>query len=376
MANETTRLVHYTSSPEVIASILQHGFLFVPNRRGLINAFLGEEVFRQREPQQFGMVSFTQLSTDDASTHRQKFGRFGIIVSWEWAKSHDVQRVVYVDTSGPVAEEFAWLFRLAKQQLELSATADPDSMTLTNKAVASYSRSSMWSRLLTLYEYMEPESNSAQVEWRIVNPTPQYHNNDNKADIIAALLHGSNMWGIGSIRVTPDDVHAFLCPRSDLHSLRDAIPERFCEVPILTYREWSGRITKMKRLHSRASLARRARERRVIITEPVPADSIRIERSAGTYGLPEVGKIRGARLYQDELTVGAQVLVQYQTPTGLLCDLVLPLLDGCHLQNLLRTLQWYSGLDPLNPLDEFDRPRGLLLGSMHMGFRKSRRSAG
>jgi hypothetical protein len=55
------RLVHYTKSAEVLVSILENGFLLVPNKRNLINALLGEEIFPDREPQQFGMVSFTQL---------------------------------------------------------------------------------------------------------------------------------------------------------------------------------------------------------------------------------------------------------------------------------------------------------------------------
>src|ERR1044071_2339849 len=172
----TSRLVHYTDSAETIASICENGFLLVPNKRHLINALLGEELFAEadREPQEFGMVSFTQLPITQAELHRERFGAFGIVVSWDWANANEIQRVIYVDESGQVAATFAWLFRLAKQEIERAVGGKPSRMALANKVFAMTTGSTMYSRLLTLYEYMEPERNSPQVEWRIVNKVPQH----------------------------------------------------------------------------------------------------------------------------------------------------------------------------------------------------------
>jgi hypothetical protein len=184
MDDDSSSLAHYTSSADIIASILTHGFLLVPNKRYLINAFLGEDLFSEREPQEFGMVSFTQLRMEDAASHRDRFGAFGIVVSWDWALRNDAQRVVYVDVEGPVASELAWLFRFARQEFERAAGGAVHAQTLENKAAASFARSTLWSRLLTLYEYMEPERNSAQVEWRIVNRLPQYHSGATRAEVV------------------------------------------------------------------------------------------------------------------------------------------------------------------------------------------------
>src|SRR5205807_9143722 len=96
------------------------------------------------------------------------------MVVWEWALAHDAQRVIYVHRQGPTAETLAWLFRLAKQDLDKATGGTPSEMTLTNKAFAFMSKSSIYPHLLTLYEYMEPEGNSAQVECRIVNKLPQH----------------------------------------------------------------------------------------------------------------------------------------------------------------------------------------------------------
>src|SRR6266849_1949664 len=114
----TSHLVHYTSSIEVVRSILDTGFLFIPNKRHLINSLLGEELFSDREPQEFGMVSLTQLPLDRATGHRERFGPFGIVGSLEWALHAGAQRVIYLDEKGPIAEMFAWLFLFAKQELE------------------------------------------------------------------------------------------------------------------------------------------------------------------------------------------------------------------------------------------------------------------
>jgi len=309
---ETYRLVHYTGSPEVVASILRTGFLLVPNKRHLINALLGEELFSEREPQEFGMVSFTQLPIAEATTHRERFGSFGIIVSWEWALAQDAQRVIYVDEAGPIASTFAWLFRLAKQELERAVGGKPSPMTLTNKAMAFTKDSTMYARLLTLYEYMEPERNSGQLEWRIVNKIPQYQDvGKSRADLVQDLLRIATMWtNFGSTRVRPNDIHAFICHRNAMDTLHAAIPKEFHDVPILTYR--TGRaISRLARARDQALYAHRGRERVVTVRKDPPQNTIWLSKNSnGAYHLPEVGRVWGASLYQDELISGIRSSVQ------------------------------------------------------------------
>lgn len=100
------RLFHYTKSEETVAAILQYGFLLMPNKRHLINAFLPSDDFSQREPQEFGMVSFTELESQQARSHRERFGEFGICVGWQWALRNNAQRVIYVEDSGLVFSDF------------------------------------------------------------------------------------------------------------------------------------------------------------------------------------------------------------------------------------------------------------------------------
>jgi hypothetical protein len=351
------RLVHYTNSAETVASIVRHGFLLVPNKRHLINALLGQQVFTDREPQEFGMVSFTQLPVGEATAHRERFGRFGIMVTWEWALEHDAQRVIYVDHRGPTAKTFAWLFRLAKQELDRATGGAPDEMTLTNKAFAFMSKSNMYPHLLTLYEYMEPEANSTQIEWRIVNKLPQHHDlGKPRAELIRELLTTAKLWNsFGCVPVGPNDIHAFICPRGSKADLAALLPDEFKTVPILTYRT-VGKISRLGKARDRALFAHRGRERTVVVEKDPPPETIWLRHDRdGAYRLPEVGRMWGARFYQDELASGIQVFVQYQSPTGLLCQLVMPILDALYLLNLLKAIQHDGGLDPLNPSNDAGR---------------------
>lgn len=355
--HDRDRLVHYTNSAETVGSILRNGFLLVPNKRHLINALLGEQILSDREPQEFGMVSFTQLPISEATAHHERFGLFGIMVSWEWALSHDAQRVIYVDERGPIAETFAWLFRLAKQELDRVTGGKPSTMTLTNKAFAFMKPSTMYARLLTLYEYMEPERNSAQVEWRIVNKLPQHHDTTkSRGELVRDLLEAAKLWkSFGCVRVASDDVHAFICPRGAKADLKTALPDEFLAVPILTYRP-GDKLSRVARARDRALFAHRGRERTVTVEKQPPAETVWLRRNSNSaYHLPEVGRIWGARFYQDELISGIQTIVQYESRTGFLCELVMPILDALYLLNLLRAIQHDGGLDPLNPSNEAGR---------------------
>jgi hypothetical protein len=60
-------------------------------------------------------------------------------------------------------------------------------------------------------------------------------------------------------------------------------------------------------------------------------------------------------LYMDELANGIRVNVQYQSTTGFLCELVMPVRDALYLLNILKAMQHDAGLDYLNPLNEAGR---------------------
>jgi len=90
---------HYTSEIATVRNILTNGFAWIPNKRDLITNLLPFHDFKEREPQQFGMISFTDLPPEAAHGVRTKFGNYGIVISQGWASSNNIQKVNYVDTN-------------------------------------------------------------------------------------------------------------------------------------------------------------------------------------------------------------------------------------------------------------------------------------
>lgn len=239
------KLVHYTHDIAKVISILEHGFLLIPNRRDLMQRFLGavgERIFSEREPQQFGMACFTDLSIWSASDHRKRFGDFGIEVTWDWAVTNNTQKVIYIPGGGPIVEAFGALFQHGLAEVQRQVDAFPGdafpARAFTNKAVAQVYGCSFNVALLTLYEYMQTDSDSAQSEWRIVQPLPLELKGANRASLIEEALSFTKTWGrkgssvTSSVRVDPLHVQAFICPEESETALRAAIPAAFRGIAI------------------------------------------------------------------------------------------------------------------------------------------------
>jgi hypothetical protein len=231
-------LTHYTASIEAVVNILSNGFAWVPNKRNLVRNLLPTHDFSDREPQEFGMISFTDQDLP-ALDHLRKFGEFGIVVSHEWARPQMAQRVLYVSEEGPVAIALQWLFTTGYEQLKSEIKYPGDAaaqMAFTNKAMAGVQGGPLWSNLLTLYEYMEPADHAYQSEWRIVHSHPLYGYPSSKQEIIHRVSPPTGWAKFFSVLRAPDDaVIGFVCPRQHERSLARALPSSFSSKPIRVY---------------------------------------------------------------------------------------------------------------------------------------------
>lgn len=234
------QLVHYTKTVDAVVSILTNGFLLVPSPRGLIHQFLGSDLFREREPQQFGMTCFTEIPIDQAETHREQFGNFGIGVTWDWALRHSAQRVIYVSEHGPLAEAFAFLFGRALLEMNAEVAKYPDDGArlwgYANAAFASAFGCSMWATMLKLYEYMQPEAQSSQFEWRIVQTFPYHFRADisDRDGLRREALQIANMWRFTALSLEPRDVSMLICPKQEALALQSQLPNAFSAVPVVS----------------------------------------------------------------------------------------------------------------------------------------------
>jgi len=222
-------LTHYTDCIESVVGILANGFAWVPNRRNLMPRLVPEHDFSKREPQEFGMISFTELEPKDTGNHALDFGRFGIVVSETWAHANHAQRVIYVENSGPSFEAWRSVFDVGYQDLT-SRIKFPDDgawlMSFENKTMArAVAGAQLWSSLLQLYEYMESAIYSGEREWRIVHPHP-YYSLAGSVDKVIQQVSPPQGWAQESnvLTVSPQDVLTFICPQSECGLLRERLP--------------------------------------------------------------------------------------------------------------------------------------------------------
>ena len=185
------------------------------------------------------MISFTELTPDEAAEHHQAFGSYGIIVSEDWARTHKAQKVLYIDQSGPMFEALRAIFEEGYNDVTSKIRFPDDAgwqMAYTNKAVAgAITGSRLWAGLLQLYEYVEPRENAYQREWRIVHPDPYYGYAKTKAEIIKNVSPPQG-WAtvLNVVTVRLEDVLGFVCPQEEQKHLRNTLPRIYNDKPVVT----------------------------------------------------------------------------------------------------------------------------------------------
>ncbi len=230
---------HYTKEVESIRKILNNGFAWVPNRRELISVLVPSHDFAEREPQQFGMISFTELPPEAAQRPRQAFGKYGIVVAKAWALSHKIQKVIYIAATGPVFEAMRWIFQYAYDDLvkrSLNREGEVTKMAFTNKARAGIAGGALYARLLEIYEYMEPIEHSYQQEWRITHPMPLYGYAETKQEIIKNVSPPMG-WAQSThvLTITPTDVIGFVCPTTERDMFQNVLDRPYKDKHVYTF---------------------------------------------------------------------------------------------------------------------------------------------
>lgn len=231
-------LTHYSDRIEALVGILTNGFAWVPNRRNLMPLLVPQHDFSRREPQQFGMISFTELEPAHARDHASTFGPFGVVVSEEWAYANQAERVIYVRNDGPALDAWRSLFAVGYRDLTSRIEYPDDAawlMSFENKAMAgAVAASTLWVALLQLYEYIESADFAGEREWRIVHPHPHYSLTDSKDEIIRQISPPRG-WAqfLNVVCVSRRDVEALVCPRREYGILRDSLPDGYEDVTVL-----------------------------------------------------------------------------------------------------------------------------------------------
>jgi len=232
-------LTHYTRTIEAVAGILTNGFAWAPLPRNLIRALVPNHDWGNTEPQQYGMISFTDHQPPAPRNHRHDFGNFGIQVQPSWAEKNGAARVTYLETRGAHFEEMKDLF--ARGYMEVSrAIRYPDDgmwrMAYVYKSAASFFGAPLWARALSIYEYLEPAEHAHQREWRLVHPTGVGNLSRDTSQRIKNVSPPKG-WGkyLHVLPVLPDDILGFVCPRPLCDRLREQLPQEFRQKKVAAY---------------------------------------------------------------------------------------------------------------------------------------------
>lgn len=231
-------LVHYTDQ-EALLKILENGFAWGPNKRLLIKELVPEHIRTEREPQEFGMISFSTIKPEKSSAHRKKYGDFGIIMSQHWYLKNGANRVFYLKNKGFVFSLFKLLFSFAYKDF-LKNVRYPDDkyywMGYENKKIAESIGARKWVEALNIYEYIQPYKDKREREWRIVNQMPLYSFADSKEEIIKNIDPPQN-WAqfIHVLKFNEEDVYAFVCPKNKMDVLKTHLPINYQSKKFIEY---------------------------------------------------------------------------------------------------------------------------------------------
>lgn len=236
LVSMSRQLAHFTNSKKSLLNILEHGFAWIRNDRVVIESLLPSVDFSEREPQSFGQVCFTENTFESNRDHTKFFGTYGIQVTWEWAARHQAQPVIYVSDTGPVLDSLRFLFQQTYQKAKAEEQF-PDDLArqqwMVSAPMAGVIGKPLYAALLNLYQFMEPAQHSAEREWRIVNPNPDWSISSSTEKAIknvspprgwATVLH--------VVPIDPEDVVALFCRKQDAAGLEKSLQEKFKQVPI------------------------------------------------------------------------------------------------------------------------------------------------
>lgn len=226
-------LIHFTKTPKTVAEILTNGFAYVAWPTNALEFVMPDIPKQEREPGQFGMVSFRYAPEGEFSqTHCQKYGNYGICVEETWAKDKGANPVIYVEANSIVAIAFKNLVAAAVRSVEQENLVYPEDgfrkMMYHNPAMAGVLGASEYANLIQIYRYMAPTANQSESEWRISNPSPNYSIAKESSTAIKAVSPPQGWANVCNlVKIDIKSIRYLVCPKGKTSGLHSCLPVQF-----------------------------------------------------------------------------------------------------------------------------------------------------
>jgi len=231
------RFIHYTSNIDSIIGILKNGFIINPCERKTLGYFTNRDEFKDREPQYFGMVCLHGFKFAPSFKYWRKYGPYGIEMDPKWVKLNNFRKVLYTKNKGLLYRHLKRFCDSALLDLDSKIHAKfPDDafrhMSYTNKNVALVLGAKTWADFLTVFEYMEPNYNRYEREWRYVREDPFYYS-ESIGDIISSIKRDLG-WSrlVYPLKFECNDVVRLYAFDKDKGVMREKLPQEYSGLKI------------------------------------------------------------------------------------------------------------------------------------------------
>lgn len=227
-----TRFAHHSDSLKGLYGILNDGLLIRARRRNVWKYFIRGPEYKDREPQQFGIVSLHSYRFRPKSRFVKQFGAFGVEMSSKWVVENDFRPVLYVRESGPGYQLMKSRFDEALEDLETRLSKEPKDdafpkMAYTNRNIAGWYGAIKWVEILDWFECMEPYKHKYQREWRYSRSDP-YYGQHSVEELVDDLRRKDN-WTqfIHVLKFEPTDVLSIFLPQAYHGQFRHEAPHPY-----------------------------------------------------------------------------------------------------------------------------------------------------
>ena len=246
------RFVHFTDSLDGLIGILNEGLLIRARRRNVWKYFKRGPEYRDREPQQFGMVGLHSYRFWPKSRCVKQFGPFGVALSAEWVADNGFRQVIYIRESGRGYQLLKSRFDEALEDLEIPLRREPQDdafpkMAYTNRNMAGWYGAVKWVQFLEWFECMEPRKHRYQNEWRYSRPDP-YYGQHSVEELVDDLRRKDN-WTqfIHLLRFESTDVSSIYMPRKYHVQFRREAPNAYSQHRLRHLRDTKARMVEVSR---------------------------------------------------------------------------------------------------------------------------------
>ena len=229
--------VHYTNSTSSLNGILENGLLINPLKRNLIHLFSNSKHFKEREPQEFGMVSLRIENHEGSIKHINQFGAYGISFKDSWVISKQFKPVIYLRESSRQHIELLNIYKDAEEELIRCIEKRPKddefpNMAYTNKNVAGVIGAIKYVNFLNIYEMLEPHANGWQNEIRSIQKDPLYIDG-NTEELVNNISQPGWCNMLMTLKFDINDVSHFITTDDLLNNIKSSLPNKYHDKNIL-----------------------------------------------------------------------------------------------------------------------------------------------